>query len=518
MGFLDRFRAGIHAATAPRATGPDPTGGLADATPTVRTLALGHGPQYQTSNHADELGHNTGWSAKAVQAIGYQWSQADVRVFDTSAERTGKSLSPFGRFVTKGATLGTTGERRTPLPNHPAARLLKRPNPMKSGAEWMYQVAQQFTLTGGYVIWEVKNQLGQPMELWVLPRGWLQYQVPTERFPMGTWRVYPTRMAGGSWSGGVAGLFSSGFFLDVRETIIGGTPNPLVPGEYTGMMEAGSRIIDIAEQADEATWNALVEAPRPGMILSVNAPGTLTPTQLDSIGDEVRKSKGGSSNVGKVLVLQHVTREDLGTPLSELSSVEVREQARKFTMMLHGVPELAMGGAEGNTYSGNAAISAAWAEYGLQPPVSMFAAVLTHRFQKYWGNDFEIEIEVRRSDDPTLDLQRTDKLLAMYKEGIATGNEVRATMKLPPKPELDELKEPEPAPVPGQMPGQPGAPGGADDSDDLDLTVDDLGDDEPGETDTGTADPNRAGMPRDPASKPRWAASFSRNGSAAHAN
>lgn len=509
MGFLDRLQAAGRALIRP-APSPTATGGQAgtpkDASPVQRVIATGHGPQYPISDHTNELGHNLGWTFPAMRAIGRQYAQASVVVTDGSAAR-GKALAGW---LTKSAAADRPGDERTPLADHPIAKLMRRPNPMKSGHEWRYQIAQQVALTGGAVIWEIRNLLGRPMELWVLPRGWLHYQLPSEMFPLGTWRVYPTRVAAGLWSGGLSGHFSSGFYIDVRETIIFGWPDALVPGEYTSPMAACSRIIDIAEQADEATWTALVRSPRPGMILSVDTDTPLTDQQIEQIKEQVQDKHGGSDKAGGTLVLQRVRKEDLGTPMSELNSVEVRNQALEQTLLVHGVPTLVIGKLDGATYSGNAAAVNAWVELGVQPDLSLLGGVLTHRWMPIFGDDFAVEFEAKRYDDPTIDLQWAGAFKEGYAAGYVTGNEVRAKLKLPPRPDLDDLKAPEPAP--GAQPGQPGAApapadaGGGDDEFSLgldDLTGDSGGGDDGGfdlglgdDTTTGTPDPGKAGMPR----------------------
>jgi phage portal protein BeeE len=483
----------------------DPAAAIRNASPATRAVALGHAPQYPLTDHANELRHNTGWTYPAVRAIGRQYAQASVTVYDAS--RVGRKGSRLG-YITKEHAADAPAEERTPVQDHPIARLMKRPNKLKSGHEWRYQIAQQVALTGGCVIWELRNELGQPLELYVLPRGWLTYQTPSERFPLGTWRVYPSRVAAGAWTTGLAGAYATGFHVDVRETIFFGWPDALVPGEFTSPMAACDRIIDIAEQADEATWAALVNAPRPGMILSVDQVGALSPQQLEAIKSEIELHKSGSANAGKTLVLQNVRKEDLGTPISELQAVDVRNQALEQTLLVHGVPTLVIGKLDGATYSGNAAAVNAWVELGIAPDLALLGGVLTHRWQSLYGRDFSIEFNPKRYDDPTLDLTKTDKLLAAFDKGVVTGNEVRASLKLPPRPDLDELKAPEPAP--GGMPGDPnGAPAGAapdSAADPFDLGMDDLSDDDT----TGTADASKAGMPR---ATPRFSLP-SRNGSA----
>ena len=65
----------------------------------------------------------------------------------------------------------------------------------------------------------------------------------------------------------------------------------------------------------------------------------------------------------------------------------------------------------------------------------------------------ELEFSAKRFDDPQLDLQRADKVFQAIDKQAATVNEWRATMKLPPVPGGDVMKEPPPPPM---MPGAVG--------------------------------------------------------------
>jgi hypothetical protein len=112
----------------------------------------------------------------------------------------------------------------------------------------------------------------------------------------------------------------------------------------------------------------------------------------------------------------------------------------------------------------------------------MFAGSLTHRFQRYWGKDFTVELNARRFDDPTLDQAKRDQFLKGYDQGLFKGNEVRAEFGLEPDPALEAFKQPpQPQPMnvmlhqgqggpPGAGPGAPGAAPTAPPDSDFDLS------------------------------------------------
>jgi phage portal protein BeeE len=334
MGLGSYFRGIGRAVVGGAGARPDPPAtDPRKGTPLQRAFAAAHVPGWPTGNPLNELQHDTSWVHVAVQKRGEHWGAAHLCVYDDSAARVRKSL---------GAPPDAPARKRTPLERHPALDLLKRPNPLKSQQDFLYQVSNQLDLTGGYVVWEVRNQLGLPMELWVLPRGWLAYQPPTDRHPMGLWRVYPTRQTG-LWSS--ASRYAQGFYLDVRDTVFGGYPDPLQPGEFRSPLAACAQIVDITEKADLATWSHLVNAPRPGMIFKTAANGDpMTDEQWDQARQRLRVEHGGAVNTGNPMMLDGL--EPVNTPpaaLADLNSVQVREQNQKFVLSIFGVPSVVIG-------------------------------------------------------------------------------------------------------------------------------------------------------------------------------
>ncbi len=180
----------------------------------------------------------------------------------------------------------------------------------------------------------------------------------------------------------------------------------------------------------------------------------------------------------------------MGTRDSELDAVNVREQNQKFNFQVQGVPSIATGGDNSGTYSGNAATINTHVELSIQPDLDLLAGKLAQRWDEIYPG-LKIEINAKRMDDPTLQLQRTDKLIQMADKGMANADEVRASMNLPPLPN-GAGKAYEKA----QPPGMPGAAPGEPPPDDASaLAVPDLADDMGDDESTGTVDPMRQAMP-----------------------
>ncbi len=448
-----------------------------EATPLQQALAVGSVIGWPISNSFEELNHDTGWNHVGMHAVGKQWAQASMAVYDNLEQEV----------VTKSHAQDGQAEQRKAIQNHPAIKLLKNPNPVMSGFAFRYLVGKHVRSTGGFVIWEILNEEGKPAHLWVLPRPWLQYMPPREYYPMGLFRVFNQRGMQQYWGNS---KLAAGFYVDVRSCITGGYPHNLYPGEPWGALSACAKIIDISEQTDTAVWSSLKEAPRPGMTILMNGEIMPSEDEMKRLRADIQASKGGALNTGQIMMLwggkNGAKIDRMGTSLNDLQSVEIREQNKKYGLGIQGVPDMVTGmRSDTGSYAGDAATGNAFVELGVQPDMDMLASVLNMRWTRYYGDGFELEFSAKRFDDPTLDLQKADKLFAGIDKQAATVNEWRAVLKLPPVPGGDVMKEP-PPPVPG-MPGAVGQPG-----QDGDLPSD-TGDDLPDDESSGFALPDSLG-------------------------
>ncbi len=434
-----------------------------NATSLQRAIATGSTTNYPVSNTWEELGHMTGWNLPPIDAAASQWENSSMCAYARKPKMVKKSQSAQDE----------PDEHKTPIHDHPLLELLERPNPVMWREIFFYQLATHYYLTGGFVVWEVRDQGGKPTELWALPRAWLTFQTGTNEFPLGLWRVFNQR---GLSSYGPGGELAGGFYIDVRDTIILNRPHPLYPGEPLSTMTGCGKMIDIAEQIDNAVWSSALNAPRPGMILSVKQQTPMTDDQLKRMATTIQNNKGGTSNAGKLWVVENVDVNNVGTPMADLDAVNTRNQSRDFLQAIHGVPPIATGiRTETGSYAADAATINTWIELHIQPQLNRLAGCFNHRFKRYWP-DVQVELSAKRADDPLLANERAEAIKDAVGKGGASWNEWRAAMKLKPMPGLDEIKEPAPPPMPGAMPGQEGDPAAAP-GDDLSFG-DDVPDDE----------------------------------------
>ncbi|MDO7847462.1 phage portal protein [Hymenobacter sp. M29] len=105
--------------------------------------------------------------------------------------------------TTKWNVYGLTSADQTaqPLPQHPLASVLYRPNPKQSWSDFKKEVLGQYLLTGNAFIWKNATTRGKVQELWVLPcytevvGGGPMREVTVYRVPKGdgTYDPYPAK-------------------------------------------------------------------------------------------------------------------------------------------------------------------------------------------------------------------------------------------------------------------------------------------------------------------------------------
>lgn len=483
-------------------------------------------PGWWISDHLEELKHFVSWIYVGVHKIAQQWAQARVCVYDESAEQFYEQSESYGRpkhlvdlayrlkqWRKKSNTPDTAAERETPLPDHPAAMLLDRPNPFTSGPVFRYQVACQLRLTGAAYIWEVPDQFGEPAHLWVIPRGWVRPMAPNGQHPLGWYQVTPIF---NTFTQGIASPSSSTWIIPYEQMIDVKWPNPLYPGEGTSPLSACSQIIDIMEQTDQATWASFINAVKPSLVFNIDPRNgqTVTKEMIDRLMSEIETFKAGSNNAGKVLAMLGLTVQQMMSGPSELDYVQGREQNRNNVLSVQGLSPVMVGAPVGN-YSEAAVQAKCTVEFSVEPDLAIYSSTLTHRWQPWWGKDFRIEHTAKTMDDPTLLLQKTDKVAQGYTAGVVSANEYRSSLDLPtlPDPIADIPMVLLQSMVPGI--GSPDAPTpGLGDADDPYVAFT-AGDDMATDTDTGISNPIQAEAPgRNRMEKTFTLNGFGKNGTA----
>lgn len=511
MGLLDRVKAGWSAfrggqgaewkADEPKADEPkaaadtqvDISRNPDRASPVARMSMAGLTPGAWYGDQRNQTSHNRGWPYLALLKLAEQCASATLNVYDASESKVEKAFAPDDH------SSETAGLK--PIPDHPAAKLLKRPNPKDDLAQFLKRAVFQYGLTGGCVLWEVRDFSGRPVNLYVLPRAWLTFQRPDYRRPLGYYRVNAGFGNVYGWVDG--GQIPTTFELDYRATAQFGDPHSLYPGEYYSRLTACAELIDINFLTDTEVRSEMANGMKPGTVFTATDAQALgmTPEQAKEWQAHIEATHAGPDNAGKTLVLAGFSPTPMQPPPDP--KVEARQQNHDNMFTLFGVPDIATGRAQDGSYSSHAATMKAFTENTVQPVLDMIGSMFTHRWQPIYGDDYKAELKAKGYDDPDMSAKRSGSILEAAKAGGASWNEWRTSIGLSPRPELDQIQQPQTA---GAAPGQPGeVPGGDLGGDsDMDLTPS-LDDDDsspdlgvPTDTTTGIPDASKANMPKAP--------------------
>ncbi len=409
----------------------------------------GNGPGWWISDHMEELRHFTSWMYVGVHKIAQQWAQATCNVYTKAADEPEYGLAKslkyrpdvlalarhFSRLRTKSAAPDSPDEDKTLAPDHEAKRKLDEPNPYVTGRVFRYQIACQIRLTGGCYIWEVPNQFDQPEHLWVIPRGWCRPNAPTPLMPNGGWTITPVF---NSFTHNIVSPSLSTFTIPYEQMIQVGYPNPLYPGEFTSPLAACSRIVDIMEQTDTATWSSFVNAVKPSLVFSIDPKSGAMPSQemLERFYAELDAFKAGAHNHGKILAMLGLTVQQLMSGPAELDFVNGRQQNRESVLAIQGVAPVVAGLPGATSYSEAAVGAKTTIEMSVAPDTDIFSDVVTRRWRKVWPDLKAIELSPKNFDDPTIKLQKIDKVAAAFTAGVVTMNEYRAAI------DMEEIDDP----------------------------------------------------------------------------
>jgi GNAT superfamily N-acetyltransferase len=417
----------------------------------LRAALSGGAPGGWASDHREETVHNTGFNYIAIHAIAAQVAGATVTVFadgDQQPQRQSRRKSVaacHGSFARWKSTYGAEDRETDPLPiTHPLVRLLKRPNPYESGANFRYRQAQQIRLTGTCLIWNVPSLSGPTCERYVIPTAMATPVPPSMDLPRGGWRINPvasryTPVVDGGWVDCPSWYRILGQIIDARQVQMIRLPHAWYLDDGQSPLSAGAKWVDAGEAVDAARYHQLKNGIDPSIIW--NLPPDVSPDQdeIDRVQAKIASKYGGPENVGRVMVAQNgTTVTPLSTSPKEMCYTEGFHDFKAAILALHQTPPVAVGLQEPGAYAAYNASMKAWRHAAVQPLCDMLAESDTEHLAPQFGVGLTIEIESATVDDTDLiETQLRNDLAAK----IRTKNEWRAVrgMRPLPGPQGDEL-------------------------------------------------------------------------------
>ena len=227
-------------------------------------------------------------------------------------------------------------------PDHPAARLLARPNPEQAGVELMEAFYGHLQTAGNGFLHGLGLDDGPPLELHVLRPDRMTPMAGSRGWPAG-W-IYRTdhgerrfvRDADG-WSPVLhLKLFHPG------EDVMGFAP-----------LQAAARAVDV-HNAGAAWAKALIDnSARPSGALVYGKGGErLTDEQFDRLKQELEEAHMGASNAGRPMLLEGgLDWKPMGLTPSDMDFIAARHAAAREIALAFGVPPMMLGIPGDNTYS-----------------------------------------------------------------------------------------------------------------------------------------------------------------------
>ena len=311
-------------------------------------------------------------------------------------------------------------------------RVLEKPNWEDSWGDLLYNYTQQITLTGTWLLWQLPNAFGIPMELYTIPTAVaIPQPVVNPLYPHGYYRIQPLYPYG-PFSSFPAPTTAVGAAIPAEWMMRVKYQHPFL--RYEGWSpQTGLRLtFDQIEQMDKAQWYGMKRVIGADMVMNfadMEGMQPLNEAEIERIHAEWENEFMGAENYGKLIVgTPGAKLEPLSNNLKDLQFQEGWEQKIGFAMAGLGMSKEAAGMIGSAAY---AVLYAAIKQLHLLTCLPMCCKVgwaLTRQIAPHFGDDLIVEVTPKRIDDPEINKIIADTV-AQNKAG--TKNEVRKLMGLP---------------------------------------------------------------------------------------
>ena len=315
--------------------------------------------------------------------------------------------------------------QRVEAPDHRAAKLLARPNPIMSTDEFFETIASHLLLWGNAFILKNKNADGSLSELWPMPPS----RIKVTRDNNG----YPAYMVDGK-----DGPYGASTFLHIRGL------------SFDGML--GLSPVQYARQS-LATYSAVEEHvgsfwknnATPGGVLT--HPSKLSADAAERLRAQWNSAHGGTKNASRTAILEEGMKfEPLSIPLEDAQMVATLELSTLQVARLFQIPAQmlqAKGGQDNLTYSTTETLGRQYVTYTLRRWLTRIEKSLLRDNDIFLSNGLGAQMTC--SFDTT-DLTRGDNTatvnnnIALLAAGVVTRDEVRADLgRSPYSPDVPDL-------------------------------------------------------------------------------
>ncbi|AVP87441.1 Phage portal protein [Candidatus Phycorickettsia trachydisci] len=301
---------------------------------------------------------------------------------------------------------------------HHLARLLKKPNPMKAGAEFFAEIIANKLLFGNSYILAISNN-NKPVELHSLnPQA---VQVICEKGSIvgykyitnNNTKYYP-----------VDSVNKHSQVLHIKNY------HPTDPIYGLSCLDPASKLIDLHNKSTEWNHTLLKNGARPSGALVVNNGGYLSEDQFERLRSELNDKYYGSNNAGKPMLLEGgLDWKEMSISPKDMDFIESRNSAAREIALAFGVPPQLLGINGDNTYSNMQEARLALWEETLIPLLDKIADGLTN-WLSFWFQD-EFIVDFDRDSISVLTEKRQKLWSNLNNINFMSANEKRAMANLP---------------------------------------------------------------------------------------
>jgi HK97 family phage portal protein len=293
------------------------------------------------------------------------WSNRDYAAFADEGYRKNvtayAAISKIADAVASVPWLAFRGDQE--VTEHDILSLLKRPNPMQSGANYMRAKVGFFLLSGnGYE--ERVTVAGKVRELYQLRPDRMQIVPSSNGFP----KAYQYRHGGKvvSWE-----VDPRKMDCDIRHMK---SFNPLDDWYGLSPIEAGAYSVDQNNLAMSWMQALLGNSARPSGAMSVPPEQPLTEEQFNRLKTQIDEQYSGARNAGRPMLLEGgLTWQQMGLSPVDMQIIETKYSSARDVALALGVPPQLIGIPGDNTYSNYQEARLAFWEDTVIPLIDMIA-------------------------------------------------------------------------------------------------------------------------------------------------
>ena len=341
------------------------------------------------------------------------------------------------------------GAARGEIEAHPLLTLLRRPNPLMGGGEFMEAVVANLLIAGNSYLEAVAPSAGPPREVWPLRPDRMRV-LPDEQ--TGLPRAYVYAVGGRERRWPADPLTGRSAVLHLR------TFHPL--NDFYGLapLEAAAQLIDLHNAAN--AWNmALLQnsaAPSGALVFAPKDGATLTDAQRERLKADLAEGWTGARRAGRPLVLEGGWEwKQIALSPKDLDWQGIRQATARDIALAFGVPPMLLGIPGDNTYSNLREARLAFWEDTVVPLLRRLRDDLNGWLAPQFAPEFELDLDL--DEVPALTLRREAKFAMLEQANFLTDNEKRRATGYGDRPDGDHL--PPARAKPKRLPSGPLVPG-----------------------------------------------------------